>query len=134
MSKLWAVSSGEYSDYSVNAVFDTEEDARAAVALGVGDDVLEMDYYRSGDRPVKRHVWFAHSGRITAEGVHERANLSANVHEIWTPESRLASRPVVREQREGKGVWVDVQAPTKELAEKVLHDRIAKVCAELLGL
>ena len=39
MSTLWAITSGEYSDYNVDAVFDTEEDARAAIALGLGEEV-----------------------------------------------------------------------------------------------
>ncbi len=134
MSNLWAISSGEYSDYSVNAVFDTEEDARAAIALGLGERLEEMDYYRAGDKPIKREIWQAHSGRINADGSmavpepHEAGRMTPCV-----PSSR-PDRPKVTEERENGGIWITVEAPSKEMAEKVLHDRVAKVRAELLGL
>jgi len=135
VSTLWAITSGSYSDYTVNAVFDTEEDARAAIALKLGEDLTELDYYRSGDKPIQRGVWHANSGPISADGPVPFGGWSLEAHLItsWVPSSR-PERPSVREIREGQRIWVYVEAPTKELAEKVLHDRIAKARAELLGL
>jgi hypothetical protein len=133
VSTLWAISSGDYSDYSVNAVFDTEEDARAAIALGLGERLEEMDYYRAGDTPVKREIWQAHSGRINADGSMAIPANEAGRMTPWVPSSR-PDRPKVTEERENGGIWITVEAPSKEMAEKVLHDRVAKARAELLGL
>lgn len=38
VSKIWAVSSGEYSDYQVNAIFSTKERAEAYLSLVYGDE------------------------------------------------------------------------------------------------
>jgi len=133
---LWAVTSGEYSDYGVNALFDTEEDARAAAVRGFGDAVTQIDYYPSGDPPVQREVWMGQTGPITADGPTHSAiyPLVAGPTTVWRRRSMSVDRPHVEQEREGSRIWVTVQAPTKELAEKVLHDRIAKARAELLGL
>lgn len=139
MSTLWAVTSGEYSDYSVNAVFETEEGAREAIALGLGEDVRALDYYRTGDKPVRRETWIAYSGRIEADGSRTPGSMNMVPREAgrmtsWAPSSRPTDRPTVTEDRERGGLWITVEAPTKEMAEKVLHDRIAKARAELMGL
>lgn len=135
VSKLWAVTSGEYSDYSVDGIFETEEDARAAVRLGYGEDVKPIDFFRAGDAPVKRLVWYARSGPITPEGVVANGwDREARQEVTWKAASAQLDRPEVEQDREGDRIWIYVEAPTKELAEKVLHDRIAQARAELLGL
>lgn len=130
MSTLWAVTSGEYSDFGVNAIFETEAEARAAIGW-LGDDVQELDYYRAGDKPERREIWTARSGRIDANGA-MYPSAQATVNHPWTPPRRPSDRPRVTVEREGTFTWVTVEAPTKELAEKTLYDRIAKVRAELL--
>ncbi len=59
MSKIWAVSRGDYSDYEVQAVFEREEDAEAAVEDGYGEYVEEFRLFRAGERPVKARYWRA---------------------------------------------------------------------------
>lgn len=133
MSYLWMVTSGEYSDYGVCAVFETEKDALAAVTLGVGERVEQVDYYRTDEVPVRRERWNAYSGRIDANGDVLYGDREASRSEPWVPSSR-STRPEVREEREGGFVWVHVEAATKATAEKVLSERVAKVRAELMGL
>ncbi len=134
---LWAATSGEYSDYAVCALFDTEDDARAALALGgFGDAVTQIDYYPSGDPPVKREVWYVQSGPVLADGqaLPDMYPVVAVLTTVWRRRSVSVDRPHVEQEREGNRMSVYVHAPTKDLAEKVLHDRIAKARAELLGL
>jgi hypothetical protein len=61
---MWAIASGEYSDYSVSAVFATEELAEQAVEAANQD--REWDRYRIEelpyfDRPARTRVRYTHS-------------------------------------------------------------------------
>lgn len=56
---IYFVSSGEYSDYGVDAVAETKELAEAAVAAGVGYRVEEGTLLTSTDDIVKKHVFQA---------------------------------------------------------------------------
>lgn len=62
----WAVSSGEYSDYSVSAIFATKELAEQAAAEANGEkkrsyvmyEVQEFPYF---DRPARMRIRYTHS-------------------------------------------------------------------------
>ena len=133
MSTVWAVTSGEYSDYSVCGIFDTEDDAKAAVALGLGEDVCQFPYYPKGDKPVRRELWQI-TVSVRADGTLNHPATKAWPHKKWVSVSTPTDRPWVEREDEGGHTWLEVYAPTKEQAEKVLHDRVAQVRAEKLGL
>ncbi len=57
MSKIYIVTSGDYSDYSINAVYDTKEKAEAAIAPFTGYEIEEYelnpslpDYIKPGEK------------------------------------------------------------------------------------
>lgn len=51
MKKVWAIAEGEYSSWSVVAVFEREDEAAQAVAEGMADEVVELAYFPAGQPP-----------------------------------------------------------------------------------
>lgn len=92
MSKsIWIATSGSYSDYAINAVFEREEDAQAAVDDGFADIVEEHRLYAAGETPTKTHYWIAHN----------RPRTGSDPWEIHIePRITFAEEPVVHEHGE----------------------------------
>lgn len=79
MKRVWGLTSGSYSDWTVHALFETEADAQAAAdaytkASDYGDgEIQEFVYYEAGETP-RRIVWFtcyqtlSDSGEIRTDG------------------------------------------------------------------
>lgn len=135
MAKIWGIADGEYSDYRVLALFEREEDARAALANGMGDDVQEFDFVRAGGPlPRKVAIWDANSG-LSVDGDPDR--VTVHRYERWvTDVSDPTKRPTVEEWDMDYrfGHRIVVTAGSEEAARKVLADRMAKWRAAKLGL
>jgi|SRR5215467_1741803 len=132
MSKVWAVASGEYSDYRVHGVFVTEEDAQAAIALGYGAGnyekafTEEMWLYEAGEKPEVHDRWIV-SQRIGADG---------SPGEMSVRCERTAHDPTPLDEVEAHDYGHQFVASgfNREAAIKSVSDRIAKKRAEILGL
>jgi hypothetical protein len=133
-----AVTSGEYSDYRVLAIFETEEGALAANNAGLGDDYQELILFTDGEVPKKTiTAWHAHArvGRYQGPPV---------VHpvEAWdyhdanpTPAQIYTGRPEVTEREYVKGDFViTVRAATRDAALKACSERYGKLLAQEEGL
>lgn len=140
-TRIWAVSSGEYSDYGVNAVFIREEDARAAVQAGYGCDVEEFDLYTHGKVPAKteRATYRAALDPATGEQVDDRfigtveAQAKPDVSQEWHhPSKRPKCETSVQLQHPGlEGhLVVRVAGTNNARTRKVFHDLLAKTRAE----
>jgi hypothetical protein len=85
MRTVWMVTSGEYSDYGVDGIFETEQDARTAVGAGFGGsdtDIREIDLYEPGDQPVKHLSWRAYA-RLSGDGSFQEPRAHSDV--VWLP-------------------------------------------------
>lgn len=60
---IYAISSGEYSDYNVHCSFERKEDAERFVAAGMGDCVEELTLFASMPQ-----IYTVYSARINTEG------------------------------------------------------------------
>lgn len=143
-TRIWAVSRGEYSDYSVLAVFIREQDAHAAVTAGFGEDVEEFDLYTHGKVPVKVQraryqavVDFATGNHVEGRwfGTPEEQMTKAYITQEWAhPSNRRKVNTDVRRHDNGvdKGVYVRVEGPNTDRTRKVFHDLVAKTRAECI--
>ncbi len=71
---VWAASSGSYSDYSVDCLFETEEDAQAYIDAGHAEHVESFEMHPAGYRPNTTTVYRAfiashlHEMEVSSEG------------------------------------------------------------------
>jgi hypothetical protein len=130
--KIWAVEEGSYSDYSVKALFERQEDADAAHAAGLGDDVSEFVLFGPGELPRKVGYWRAY-GRLFLDG--RREGPRAYPQSGWSSigEFDPPTRPKVTEYRPMPG-FIDFhsEAMTEKAAIKAVSDRMAQRAAEAL--
>lgn len=150
---VWAVTSGEYSDFHVRGIFRDEQTANKARQAGFGEDVQEYDLYQPDETPLHITYW------------HMRGEIDAETAEafilIWDSEARRYKRSPIGEQRalttdewlhprnplaaqqvettlqehkmyERKHWMVHVKATTEERARKVFFDLVAKTRAEIV--
>lgn len=120
---VWAVSTGEYSDYAVHAVYEDEADARRA-AERVHGDVSPMALMPPGDdslRYVRRATGYASVTRAGCEFAFS----------VWDPSEvvslDVADVVVAAVQLSGDFYYVNVSADTKERAERALRERVDAV-------
>lgn len=144
-TKVWAVTDGEYSDYRVVAVFETEADAVKAMTAGLGDDTTELDYYDPSTQPQRRQ-WIN-------LGVHVKTGSAEVVNWYWgsDPDEGKEPSPLQRwhhptrpkiEQRVAKitaraygpdPVWrIEVEGIDTKRTRKVFYDLVAKTRAEII--
>lgn len=57
--KVWAVTKGEYDDYRVCCLVETEEEAKKAVERGLGDDWEDFTLFTDGEHPKQLTIWYA---------------------------------------------------------------------------
>lgn len=139
--RLWAVTTGEYSDYRVNAVFEREEDARAFIDSGFGSDsygadVTEMPYVPAGVRPRRLTV---HCTSATAYRRGKLGDVAVRTYSevVWDlGDNPAPRRPRVWENRwaDGSAVSVNAACSNPTLAEKAVRDRLARLYAEWEGI
>lgn len=128
---IYAVSSGSYSDYSVIALFEREEDANA-YALDIGTEgyggafVEEFDYWPAGARPkvvrVYRSYWNPQNQWKASDSLTATPELLARL-----------KRPAVRELSHPHnpiswgGAWIMGEALDEQDLRKAMSDAIALV-------
>ena len=126
--KVYALSRGSYSDYSIVALFRDKKDAQAAIDTGKRDfnDVEVYDLYEG---PVTQKIVYHAElrwDRGTNEWIERRWTWA-----IWPwDENYLLKRPVVHSHPDKKPVYVSVAGPVEEEVAKALHDRMAQIKAQ----
>lgn len=124
----WAVSSGEYSDYSVSAVFATKELAEQAVTEANGDEnrlylmyeVQESPYF---DRPARMRIRYTHS--LTSDETSTERKEIVPEWNGWGEEitgftwAHLSGTPYVSQ-------LVTVSGYDKERVDKAFSERVAQ--------
>lgn len=131
--KAWAVTAGEYSDYSVCAVFERQGDADQAMLAGLGDDTREIMYYPAGAELPRRVGYWRAWGTIWPDDRVEGP--TANPEEMWTSfvaEPVPTKRAVLRENEYLGRVSIVAECLTEAGALKAVADRIAQRRSERL--
>jgi hypothetical protein len=126
--KVYALSRGSYSDYSVVAIFRDQKDAQAAIDTGQRDfnDVEEYDLYEG---PVTQKIVY-HAESRWERGANEW------IERRWTwavwpwNDDYDLKRPVVRSHPAKKPVYVFVAGPDEAEVAKALFDRMAQIKAQ----
>jgi len=124
MRTLWSVSDGEYSDYSVCALFEERADAEAAAAAWKDADVEEFICYSRGEA-YRNPTWKV------------RARFSPNavkIDDLSCPGAwwgRLTGRPEVDDWQARDG-WrhLDIEADNPQAVRQSFSDRCAQYKAE----
>ena len=140
MRKIWAVTRGSYSDYRVQALFATKEQAQHHLAVARGtsgdiwnrpEDIEEFDFYDEGEEPVlvteysrMAEVW--DDGRVTQE--------REGVRTEWDYDplfGRPTARPSVRFVRapihKDKGGRLEIRGTDKQAVDQAFSDNLAQL-------
>lgn len=136
--KAFVVTSGEYSDFRIVAVFLDEKAAGDFVAkhnaLGEYDDCTVIEYDIATERTFSGDIWVGHWKMNGPD------NYYAYREEEWFRKSwHMGTDPgpasVVKARVDSYGgLWVEVQGTSKDHVEKSLHDRAAQLKAEHAGI
>lgn len=143
MSKhlIYAVSTGAYSDYSVNAIFVRREDAEAAIAAGYlagsydKPEIEEFDLFEAGELPVKAAM-IRHYGWVsTSNGDIDRQDEYR--FDTWAHPSVKGGRAEVTTDirpwpryETATRMELTVSGPATKRTHKVFTDALAKLRAE----
>ena|SRR5215216_4142485 len=129
---VWAVSSGEYSDYSVNELFTTkelaEEHAERMNARERYSDHRVEEFDLWDERPPV-YVVYHRQARVHAGGVSEERSWSAEYVGRPSEGQRLQINDLG-----GPNGWFSVVSTDLQRLEKVWAERVAKLQAELAGI
>ena len=145
ISKVYVVTSGEYSDYSIDAVFDNREDAEVYCALGYGEMVEEYELHseapkapqEQAQRIVYRyHVYYPYSGTgsIFEPCYLFEGAVEADMKKIIKSAERSGWKNNVIDCPYHIDRFVYLKERNKSKALKIVRDRIAKAKAEREGL
>ncbi len=130
MKPLWAVTEGEYSDYHILGLFETEEEARR-VAHG-DEHVEQMTLYESGE--VVRTPFYVAS-LSGAFGGPKQTDRGPYLHKMvewpWKPWSSV--RPDVIDYGAPDHWFLRVAGPDKQAVRQVFSDHCAQYKAETGG-
>ena len=127
--KVYAATSGEYSDYRVRHIFAREEDARA---YALGDDVEEFEL-REG--PVEVRSW--HTLRWDAGKPDRKAEGGLSAGNPWTYSQRRdfgGNAQHAEHEWAGNGLWLLVSGWDPHLVRKVYSEQRAQYEAAKAGL
>lgn len=141
MSEIYAVSAGEYSDYSVHAIFERREDAEAAIASGFGGrsydhpHVEEFDYYASGVLPKRVPITRYHAEVEIADGSIVLQNDYSE--DEWHHPDGLARKANVTvwpwpQAGAPRRMHLRVDGPKGKRTDKVFTDALAKLRSECI--
>jgi hypothetical protein len=127
--KIYAVVSGEYSDYAVHALYEHRADAEAvSEKLGSHYDIQDFPFYPPGDhsfRPIRAFRAFAH---VAPDGTLQRSPEAQYDHGYEDDEGLIAGE-VIWALGGGRGWGVAGYGRTKEQAIKGCRDRAVQVSA-----
>lgn len=135
---VYAISSGDYSDYRVHALFESREDAEAAVQTAdrwEAAEVQEFDFYPAGTgtsfrwrTPYEAVVKIAADGTIGEASVRKERGRFLDAD--WTGKVR-DSHGLFERHRTRLPVTVYAQALTEEAAIKAASERAGQVAWEI---
>lgn len=138
---VYAVVSGEYSDYRIHCLFPTRRKAQAHAdrrnriegcdAYDYGAHQVETHTLHENGEPEAVTIWIA-TGDY---GPRSQRTVSSNKRIVWDGSEKPPARPYVNAHplRNGCGfVWG--KAATEEAALKAVADRIARLNAEIEGV
>lgn len=130
---VYVVTTGEYSDYAVQAVYEREEDAQAC-AHRIGGDVEGYPLYPPGDdsfRERPRH--YAHVD-VNADGTFREEIFEWSSSDLGDYERGLEADVIKVGAHHPDGPWfrVTTHAPTPAQAAKAARERAAQVSAALI--
>ena len=146
MSKktVYAVSSGTYSDYSVEALFTTKKLADEHLAA-LGDREASVETFLLFDAPPQRATVYSMNARILPDGEVVSENRRGPVNEVqerivWEygdfdgrPKPIMEAR-TLHAPYAGKDWIVRVKGTDRKRVEKAFHDRVAEARARTLGI
>ena len=138
--KVFALSSGSYSDYRVNAIFRNEVDAKAvAETEGWYYDVEEYELYE--ETPVQRMLFTIHADRRRSAGrewtseVESGWRLEERQRLVWpwdcTHPKNLRAKIIAKAGSAAKfdDLWFTVEGWDEEACRKVVFDTITRLKA-----
>jgi hypothetical protein len=128
MGTVYAISSGEYSDYSVERIFERKEDAEKYIAA-MGNtgyralEVEEFEFHPAGDVPTVYTSYYA--------SIHPE-----QYDEIRQSSERTTTKPehCASGLDEPGMVWIFASGPDRERVLKSVSDRLAKWKAQREGI
>jgi hypothetical protein len=123
---VYAVSSGEYSDYRVSCVFELREDAEQYInnVDDSGYRVEEFEFYSAGRAPEFYTRWYV---EIPIERMSNR-----DIGDMYVTSSRVTHRPNFGY---GSSSWfIFASGPDKERCVKSVSDRYARWKARQEGV
>lgn len=142
--KVWAITTGAYSDYSVRALFSSKRAAKqAAEANNKDEDGWHRDteievFYLYDEVPVKVTEFFYQveiwdDGRVTNERNHATTCLPWN--HLWglpkaRPDVRYVRAPMYRD----KGGRLEVRGTDEQAVKQAFSDNKARLLAEAKGV
>ena len=130
MSKVLIVTKGEYSDYDIVAVFlaDQRKHANACVGL-VGGDARIEEHELNPAEWMQAERWF----RIA---VFDDDHISVELDDgtACFASLRIRNGEAPRYDKDAEGWFVFARARTREKAQKIATDRVAKAKAERDGI
>lgn len=92
---IYAVCSGDYEDFGVHAVFESEADAEAHAALIEGGFVMSQAFYEAGTKPKRITVWHISAHRSDDQGGYKERESSRAMwdYEYSGPEAGHGTAP-----------------------------------------
>lgn len=139
MRRVWAVSSGAYSDYGVIAIFATEKQAEdfAAVVPSHGwrsDAFVEaMTFYDEGETPQAVEVFWRRGRVIDGEVVADETSSDTQweCDGLWgDPKPLFGARTYCPPVDKGVGQRVEARGTDKRKVDKAFTDRIMQAKAQ----
>jgi hypothetical protein len=118
---VYAATSGSYSDYAVDALFERREDAERYVAAGLAEDIEEIPLY--AEMPQLYTVYTATIGK---------RGPGRSVGQLRTTSYVTTDEP---EHKTGDSDWmVTAEGPDRERVVKSVRDRYARWKAQQEGI
>ena len=140
--KVYLVTSGEYSDYRIDAVFKTRELAEEAILKEMTLSQREKWVENPDEREIniEEHEVLESTDQILTYSAYRdfygkyRAVAEKIYQQYWEHEYATAWSSTITPSHRTKKYWVNARALTKERALKIAQDAIAKLKAEEAGL
>ena len=136
MNKVYIVTSGTYSDYAIEEVFDNREDAEKYICLHDNDSYLDMrveeyDIYKNAElKNVKVYygIYFimSENGINFFDIVYDNKPIEVNIEEYncFDQKECYGTLPL-----SNRNIFKD-----KDVVEKIVYDAVAKFKAEEAGI